>query len=354
MKLSQDCPILECVKLNLENKMISLFSLFWSYQLGHKLWFPSQTSIIIIFIALLSYFLSKTFCMYSPLSLYVWLDFLGPLSLYSRSMTGRARGRSRGRARSTQAESAPRPGAPPSREEAPQVSAAPQVARGRGRAPTQATVAAAPVQQPTSELSGLGEQVSAMSIGSTGEQRPRREREDSILKVGRDSAKGGFGKKMRLRANFFKVLEKSSFQGFFQYMVSYDPPIESKRLKFILLKQHAEVLGSVRAFDGMILFLPKKLPELETKLMSTLKKEETSVEITIKLTNEVPFNSPTTMQILNVIFRRFVVLSFHLMYFQYVHWKNMSFVLATYLFAELFENLLRNIPWMLLIHRDRW
>lgn len=218
-------------------------------------------------------------------------------------MTGRARGRSRGRARSTQAEPAPRPGAPPSKDEAPQASAPPQVARGRGRAPLQATVAPAPTQPP-SELASLGEKMSAMAVGSAGEQRPRRGMEDNILKVPRENSTGAFGNSIKLRANFFKVLEKSSFAGFFQYVVSYDPPIESKNLKFMLLKEHANVLGSVRAFDGMILFLPKRLPEMETRLMSTRKNDQTSVEITIRLTNEVPFDSPTTLQLLNIIFRR--------------------------------------------------
>ena len=218
-------------------------------------------------------------------------------------MTGRARGRSRGRTRSTQAEPAPRPGAPPSKDEAPQASAAPQVARGRGRAPIQATVAPA-ASQPPSELSGLGEQMSAMAVSSAGEQRPRKGREDNILRVPRENSIGSYGNKIKLRANFFKVLEKSSFSGFFQYVVSYDPPIESKNLKFMLLKQHAEVLGSVRAFDGMILYLPKSLPEMETKLMSTRKSDDTSVQITIRFTNEVPFDSPTTLHLLNTIFKR--------------------------------------------------
>jgi len=216
-------------------------------------------------------------------------------------MTGRARGRSRGRARSTQAEPAPRPGAPPSSEEAPQPAAAPQVARGRGRAPMQ--TAPAP-SSATSELSGLGEKMSGMTVSAPGEQRPRRDKEESFLKVKRESATGTYGHGIKLRANFFKVLKKNSFKGFFQYMVAYDPPIESKNLKFMLLKDHAETLGTVRAFDGMILFLPKRLEKEETVLTSIRRRDNEPVRITIRLTNEIPFDSPTTLQVLNIIFRR--------------------------------------------------
>ena len=217
-------------------------------------------------------------------------------------MTGRARGRSRGRARSTQAEPAPRPGAPPSSEEAPQPAAAPQVARGRGRAPMQ--TAPAP-SSATSELSGLGEKMSGMTVSAPGEQRPRRDKEESFLKVKRESATGTYGGRIKLRANFFKVLKKNSFKGFFQYMVAYDPPIESKNLKFMLLKDHAETLGTVRAFDGMILFLPKRLEKEETVLTSIRRRDNEPVRITIRLTNEIPFDSPTTLQVLNIIFRRY-------------------------------------------------
>eukprot|EP00795_Rhopilema_esculentum_P015072 gene15072-6238_t len=220
-------------------------------------------------------------------------------------MTGRARGRSRGRARAVQAEPAPVPGAPSSLEEAPQVPTQ-KVARGRGRAPTQAPPAATP--QP-SELKRLGEQVAEMKVsgGASAEERPYRGGDDGGL-VTRPSniseTTGSFGRPISLKTNYFVLGTGSKFTGFFQYMVSYNPPIESRNLKFMLLKDHSELLGTVRAFDGMILYLPKKLPDLETKLMSTRRSDGSSVEITIKFTNEFPFSSPRTIQLLNIIFRR--------------------------------------------------
>ena len=226
-------------------------------------------------------------------------------------MTGRARGRSRGRARAAQAaEPAPRPGAPPTREEAPQAAPAPQVARGRGRASAQVSAAAPPKQQ--TEVSKLGEQMSTMAVGGTAaggaaEERPQRGvTEDSLVTKPANVAEitGSYGRQLKVRTNYFRLIQHADFQGFFQYQVKYNPPIESRNLKFMLLKDHAELLGTVRAFDGMILYLPHRLPEIETKLMSTRRSDGSSVEITIKFTNEFPFNSPTTMQLLNIIFRR--------------------------------------------------
>lgn len=245
-----------------------------------------------------------------------------PFSFQEAAMTGRARGRSRGRARAAQAaEPAPRPGAPPTREEAPQVAPAPHVARGRGRGAAQAAVAAPPPQQ-QADVSKLGEKMSAMAVGGAAgggaagggaagggaaEERPQRGvSEESLVTKPANVAEltGSYGRQLKVRTNYFRLIQHADFQGFFQYQVKYTPEIESRNLKFMLLKDHAELLGTVRAFDGMILYLPHQLPELETTLMSTRRSDGSSVEIKIKYTNKFPFNSPTTMQLLNILFRR--------------------------------------------------
>ena len=44
----------------------------------------------------------------------------------------------------------------------------------------------------------------------------------------------------------------------YQYHVSFNPTVDSKKFRFALLKDHSDDLGP-RVFDGSILFLPKKL-----------------------------------------------------------------------------------------------
>ena len=73
-----------------------------------------------------------------------------------------------------------------------------------------------------------------------------------------------------------------------------------------MINGQGDLLGRPRAFDGMILFMPKKLPETVTKVITHRKSDNSPVEITITLTNEIPENSPLGLQVYNVIFRRLV------------------------------------------------
>lgn len=45
-------------------------------------------------------------------------------------------------------------------------------------------------------------------------------------------------------------------QGFYEYEVSFDPLVESKSMRSILLKQHEEAIGYAKIFDGVTLHLP--------------------------------------------------------------------------------------------------
>ncbi len=214
-------------------------------------------------------------------------------------MTGRARGRSRGRARAgQQQEPAPRPGAPPA-EEAPQ---APPAARGRGRAPAAAAPAPTPVQQ--QRAPDVAQVTRKMAEVTTEEQAPRGFAQLETRPSNISVTRGDAGVPVQLRTNYFRLIQMPKFDGFYQYAVSFNPPIESRKLRFMLLKDHAEMLGSVRAFDGMILYLPMRLPETETRVVSVTKRDQTSVEIIIKFTNHIPFNSPTTLTLMSIIFRR--------------------------------------------------
>ena len=39
------------------------------------------------------------------------------------------------------------------------------------------------------------------------------------------------------------------------------PSIESKNMRFALLNEHKDLIGNTRAFDGTILFLPRKITD---------------------------------------------------------------------------------------------
>ncbi|XP_054612079.1 piwi-like protein 1 isoform X2 [Dunckerocampus dactyliophorus] len=88
-----------------------------------------------------------------------------------------------------------------------------------------------------------------------------------------------------------------------QYQVDFQTPMESCHLRSTLLFQHEQDLGSAHCFDGVILFLPRRLPEQVTVLTSTTGNGE-EVQITVTFTKELPPKSPECLQLYNILFRR--------------------------------------------------
>jgi len=102
----------------------------------------------------------------------------------------------------------------------------------------------------------------------------------------------------------------------YQYNVNYSPQVESKKLRVALLYSFTGI-GKTKAFDGMILYLPTKLPDQVTKYTATTKRDE-KIEVTITLTNELNANSPVCLQLFNVIFRRLVSVVFQFPVFMHL------------------------------------
>ncbi|XP_050410256.1 piwi-like protein 1 isoform X1 [Patella vulgata] len=122
--------------------------------------------------------------------------------------------------------------------------------------------------------------------------------EHITVKQGKD------GRGVDLVANYFQLEVTAQFLALYQYQVDFNPVVESKSMKCGLLYTHSDLLGTVRAFDGGILYLPKKLPEKVTEVFSLKRSDETKVRITITLTNELPPSSPQFLQIVNIIHRK--------------------------------------------------
>ncbi|NXL28210.1 PIWL1 protein, partial [Glaucidium brasilianum] len=117
-----------------------------------------------------------------------------------------------------------------------------------------------------------------------------------------ESKTGSSGSMIKLTANYFRLTSRPQW-ALYQYHVDYSPEMEARRLRSALLFQHEELIGKTRAFDGLILFLPKRLGNKVTEVTSRTRNGE-DVKITITLTNELPPTSPTCLQFYNIIFRR--------------------------------------------------
>jgi aubergine-like protein len=188
----------------------------------------------------------------------------------------------------------------------------PQVGRGRGRA-------AATIQQkhPDESVSTLppAEPMEVVPSGpstSTGggaqaEPAKRQRRMDYDEPHTRpqhiSDKRGEHGSPVQILTNYV-VLKNRPGKAIYQYNVSYNPPVESKGLRMILFKEQIPALNAqIRAFDGMVLYLPHRLPKDVTEVVSSSKDGDV-FKLTIKLTNELSANSPVCLQLFNVLFRR--------------------------------------------------
>lgn len=227
-------------------------------------------------------------------------------------MTGRARGRARGRSRGGAQHPTRRPGEP----SAPPTDASQQqVGRGRGRA------AAAPTQQkqqqpppPSAAPQPPTKQMAEMRVSEGAEKQPttragRGGRGMPLVEMHTKPAhvvdKRGStrGQDIQVTSNFV-VLRSRPNTSLYQYHVEYEPMLESRRLRIGLLCSQEGIIGKVKAFDGMVLYLPIRLEKDVTEVMVRTKNNE-DVKITITLTNELGANNPVCLQLFNIIFRRY-------------------------------------------------
>ncbi|XP_038059144.1 piwi-like protein 1 [Patiria miniata] len=233
--------------------------------------------------------------------------------------SGRARGRSRGRGRASSGqqpaqtrrpgETAPAPPRMPPAEPDP----LPTPGRGRSRGGSSqvpgsgAPVPAEPRAPPTSQMAALS--MSAAGEGGAGgiSGRSRQAQlsyaEPKTRPEHIKDKRGTAGNKINIMTNCFKLKADERWL-LYQYHVDFSPMVDSPRARQGLLRFHTEALGSPMAFDGMILFLLRRLDQPVTKFETKRRDTDAIVTITITLTNELAPTSPTCIQVYNIIFRK--------------------------------------------------
>ncbi|WAR02486.1 PIWL1-like protein [Mya arenaria] len=223
-------------------------------------------------------------------------------------MTGRARGKARGRARGTTDDASQRPGetaAPPPQQVHGNGNGGPPPASGRAsyrggaRESKPGMAGGEGMRAPADEMARL-----SMGGGDGRGDRRRTYGEEPRTRPAHITDKSGTsGQPIPLKTNYFG-LEQAPDWHLYQYHVDYNPDIEFKKTRIGLLYHHEELLGKTKAFDGMTLYLPHKLQDNVTEVFSERRSDSAKVKITIKLTNELPPNSPQCIQVYNIIFRR--------------------------------------------------
>ncbi|KAG8452990.1 hypothetical protein GDO86_004701 [Hymenochirus boettgeri] len=225
-------------------------------------------------------------------------------------MSGRARARARGRMRLPEQTAAGQGHPPgqqppmqqPTKQPAQRPPAEPElVGRGRQRS--------VPAAAPKLERAGPVQEISAGFQDITLGERGGRRRDFHDLGVNtrqtidhvRECKTGVSGNTIQLSTNHIRLVSRPQWF-LYQYHVEYNPQMESRRLRSALIYQHEELIGKAHAFDGTILFLPRRLNKV-TEVLSQTRNGE-NVKISITLTNELPPTSPTCFQFYNIIFRR--------------------------------------------------
>ena len=87
------------------------------------------------------------------------------------------------------------------------------------------------------------------------------------------------------------------------FSFSFNPDIQSPKLKSALLYDMEDVMGKTRCFDGMTLFLPIKLSE-DVTIKQVTTRQGNDITIKVMFTNVVPENSPSRVQLMNILFRK--------------------------------------------------
>lgn len=113
---------------------------------------------------------------------------------------------------------------------------------------------------------------------------------------------GASGTPVPLRANCVRLRYKN--QTISQYSVMFTPLIDSMRMKFALLKPHEDIIGTTKAFDGTILYIPKKLPSNKMTLISKRLTDNADVTITITFTKSIDPSSNLLIPFYSTVLRR--------------------------------------------------
>ncbi|XP_048186573.1 piwi-like protein 2 isoform X1 [Perognathus longimembris pacificus] len=112
---------------------------------------------------------------------------------------------------------------------------------------------------------------------------------------------GSKGTPQSLGLNLIKI--QCHNEAVYQYHVTFSPNVECKSMRFGMLKDHQSVTGNVTAFDGSILYLPVKLPQV-VELKSQRKTDDAEISVKIQLTKILEPCSDLCIPFYNVVFRR--------------------------------------------------
>lgn len=115
------------------------------------------------------------------------------------------------------------------------------------------------------------------------------------------SKKGQTGLPVTLTTNYFRLIKKPHWR-LQKYRVDFAPNIELEGLRKRLILEQKPTFGGY-LFDGTMLYLTVKLPDLVTNFMSK-DRDDNPIQMTVKHVGDVSMTSSESIQVLNLILRR--------------------------------------------------
>ncbi|KAL7840040.1 hypothetical protein SRHO_G00266980 [Serrasalmus rhombeus] len=112
---------------------------------------------------------------------------------------------------------------------------------------------------------------------------------------------GTKGNPVVIGSNYIPIHCKN--EAVFQYHVAFTPNVESLSMRFGMMRDHRAATGEVVAFDGSILYLPKRLDE-GVHLKSERRTDNQEIDIKIQMTKILPPHSDLCIPFYNVVLRR--------------------------------------------------
>ncbi|KAK4035484.1 hypothetical protein OUZ56_027572 [Daphnia magna] len=113
--------------------------------------------------------------------------------------------------------------------------------------------------------------------------------------------KGEMGNKINVIANYVRV-NIDPGKGIYEYEVSFYPSVDSKQIRFELLKQHREILGPAKTFDGVTLYLPYQFENTVTSFQSS--HPATNEAVTVNIVLRQKRRAADSIHFYNVLIRK--------------------------------------------------
>ncbi|XP_064458074.1 piwi-like protein 1 [Ornithodoros turicata] len=115
--------------------------------------------------------------------------------------------------------------------------------------------------------------------------------------------RGKSGKPVPVEVNYVR-LETMPGMGVYEYHVDFNPPMDSKNVRFQLIRSDpvVEAIGRTKVFDGAKLYLPVKLPNKVTSIGSQLRSDGSAVMVHIKFVKKTPPSQ--CVHLYNVLFKK--------------------------------------------------